>query len=173
MASAVDSIDVIIVTSLFQLSEECLLNRWCHCLVVCQSNTATAACCCSVFCQVQQVFGHLLESQLQYYEPESFWRVFRLWGQTVNIHDQQDALDFYQATIDQMDEQLKVSVGYWPGQGVRSLYVTEHAKMRYFSKRWHHDFFTFLYRANWDQQNKLSHVLIFQKFVEICEFEVE
>ncbi|KAK2177004.1 hypothetical protein NP493_624g01033 [Ridgeia piscesae] len=61
----------------------------------------------SVFCQVQQVFGHLLESQLQFYEPEVFWKVFRLWGQTVNIRDQQDALDFYQAIIDQMDEQLK------------------------------------------------------------------
>jgi len=63
-----------------------------------------------VFCQVQQVFGHLLESQLQFYEPEVFWKVFRLWGQTVNIRDQQDALDFYQAIIDQMDEQLKVSL---------------------------------------------------------------
>ena len=67
-------------------------------------------CCSSVFCQVQQVFGHLLESQLQFYEPEVFWKVFRLWGQTVNIRDQQDALDFYQAIIDQMDEQLKVSL---------------------------------------------------------------
>lgn len=62
----------------------------------------------SVFYQIQNVFGHLLESKLQYYVPETFWKVFKLWGQIVNIREQQDALDFYQALIDQLDEQLKV-----------------------------------------------------------------
>jgi len=62
-----------------------------------------------VLYQVQQVLGHLLESKLQYYIPERFWQVFHLWGNTpVNIREQQDALDFFQAFIDQVDEQIKV-----------------------------------------------------------------
>ena len=55
------------------------------------------------------MFGHLLESKLQYYIPEKFWKVFKLWGQGINIREQQDALDFYQALIDQVDEQVKVN----------------------------------------------------------------
>ncbi|KAL5016318.1 hypothetical protein ScPMuIL_005907 [Solemya velum] len=61
----------------------------------------------SVFFQIQQVFGHLMESKLQYHEPEKFWKVFKLWGQTVNIREQQDAFDFFQALIDQCDEHMK------------------------------------------------------------------
>lgn len=61
-----------------------------------------------MFFQIQQVLGHLLESKLQYHEPEKFWKVFKLWGQTVNIREQQDAFDFFQALIDQIDEHLKV-----------------------------------------------------------------
>lgn len=62
----------------------------------------------SVFYQLQQVFGQLLESKLQSYEPEKFWKVFRLWGQVVNIREQQDAFDFFTALIDQGDEYTKV-----------------------------------------------------------------
>ena len=62
----------------------------------------------SVFYQVQQMFGQLLDSQLQCYTPDAFWDVFRLWGQAVNVREQQDAFDFYTAIIDQMDEQMKV-----------------------------------------------------------------
>lgn len=29
----------------------------------------------SVFYQVQSLFGHLMESKLQYYVPENFWKV--------------------------------------------------------------------------------------------------
>lgn len=64
---------------------------------------------CSVFHQLQQILGHLTESQLQYYSPDKFWKVFKLWGESVNIHEQQDALDFFQALLDQIDEFLKVS----------------------------------------------------------------
>ncbi|XP_078316796.1 ubiquitin carboxyl-terminal hydrolase 24-like [Crassostrea virginica] len=53
------------------------------------------------------MLGHLQESKLQYHEPECFWKVFKLWGQTVNIREQQDAFDFFQALIDQIDEHLK------------------------------------------------------------------
>ena len=66
----------------------------------------------SVFYQVQHIFGHLTDSKLQYHEPESFWKVFKLWGQTINVHEQQDAFDFFQALIDQMDEQMKVSFSW-------------------------------------------------------------
>lgn len=62
----------------------------------------------SVFYQLQQVFGQLLESKLQYFEPEKFWKVFKLWGQVVNIREQQDAFDFFTALMDQADEYTKV-----------------------------------------------------------------
>ena len=62
----------------------------------------------SVLYQAQQVFGHLLESKLQYYVPERFWSVFKLWGQSINVREQQDALDFYQALVDQCEEHIKV-----------------------------------------------------------------
>ncbi|CAF2465501.1 unnamed protein product [Rotaria sp. Silwood2] len=61
----------------------------------------------SLFYQVQQVFGHLMESKMQYYSPESLWKVFRLWGQEINIREQQDAFDFFTAMTDQIDEYLK------------------------------------------------------------------
>ena len=61
----------------------------------------------SLFYQLQQVFGHLMESKMQYYSPESLWKVFRLWGQEINIREQQDAFDFFTAMTDQIDEYLK------------------------------------------------------------------
>ena len=43
----------------------------------------------SVFFQVQSVFGHLMDSKLQYFAPEQFWKCFKLWGQPVNVREQQ------------------------------------------------------------------------------------
>ncbi|XP_035828590.1 LOW QUALITY PROTEIN: ubiquitin carboxyl-terminal hydrolase 24 [Aplysia californica] len=63
----------------------------------------------SVFYQIQLMFGHLMESRLQYHEPEKFWSVFKLWGHTVNIREQQDSFDFFQAVLDQIDEHMKAS----------------------------------------------------------------
>ncbi|CAF0751200.1 unnamed protein product [Adineta ricciae] len=60
-----------------------------------------------LFCQLQQVFGHLMESKMQYYSPEALWKVFRLWGQEINVREQQDAFDFFTAMTDQIDEYLK------------------------------------------------------------------
>ncbi len=68
----------------------------------------------SVYSQMQNVFAHLLESKLQYYVPEKFWKVFKLWGEVVNVREQQDAFDFYQSVIDQTDEQLKVGTDFHP-----------------------------------------------------------
>ncbi len=53
----------------------------------------------SVFYQLQNVFGHLLESKLKYYEPERFWHCFRLFGQPVNVREQQDAFEFFMQVL--------------------------------------------------------------------------
>ena len=62
----------------------------------------------SILPELQGVFGHLLESKLQYYSPENFWKKFKLWGQPVNVREQQDAFDFFCNLTDQVDERLKV-----------------------------------------------------------------
>ncbi|CAF1027234.1 unnamed protein product, partial [Didymodactylos carnosus] len=63
----------------------------------------------TLFYQLQQVFGHLMESKMQFYSPEPLWKVFRLWGQEINIREQQDAFDFFTACTDQIDEYLKTN----------------------------------------------------------------
>jgi ubiquitin carboxyl-terminal hydrolase 9/24 len=60
----------------------------------------------TVFYQLQNVFGHLLESKLQHYIPEKFWHTFRLFGQPVNVREQQDAFEFFTQIVDQVDEFL-------------------------------------------------------------------
>jgi len=72
-----------------------------------QTTTTTTSNDSSLFYQLQQVFGHLMESKMQYYSPESLWKVFRLWGQEINVREQQDAFDFFTALTDQIDEYLK------------------------------------------------------------------
>ncbi|VDM41159.1 unnamed protein product [Toxocara canis] len=56
---------------------------------------------------VQSIFAHLLGSELQYYTPRFFWNHFRFYGQAVNVREQQDALEFYNAMFDSIDEGLK------------------------------------------------------------------
>ncbi|XP_033116308.1 ubiquitin carboxyl-terminal hydrolase 24-like [Anneissia japonica] len=63
----------------------------------------------TVFYQLQMIFGHLMESKLQFYEPDRFWRVFKLWGEPVNIREQQDAFEFFTDLTDQIDEFLKAN----------------------------------------------------------------
>ena len=60
----------------------------------------------TIFFQLQNVFGHLSESKLQFYEPEKFWKCFRLFGQPVNVREQQDAFEFFTQIVDQVDEFL-------------------------------------------------------------------
>ena len=59
-----------------------------------------------------QLFLNLLFSQLQYYDPVGFWNTFRLWNTDTPIdpHEQQDAFDFFQSLIDQLDEGMKVHI---------------------------------------------------------------
>lgn len=61
----------------------------------------------SVYWQLQNVMAHLKESKLEYYVPEPFWKAFRMWGQEVNLREQQDAFDFFISLTDQIDEHLK------------------------------------------------------------------
>lgn len=67
----------------------------------------------SLLYQLQTVFGHLLESQLAYHVPEAFWRCFRLWGAPVNVREQQDASEFFNNLLDQVDEYLQ-KIGWDP-----------------------------------------------------------
>ncbi|KAG7249520.1 hypothetical protein CRUP_029570, partial [Coryphaenoides rupestris] len=61
----------------------------------------------SVFCQVQSLFGHLMESKLQYYIPENFWKIFKMWNKELYVREQQDAYEFFTSLVDQLDEHLK------------------------------------------------------------------
>lgn len=61
----------------------------------------------SLFYQLQTVFAHLMESQLQYYVPDKFWKCFRMDGQPVNVREQQDAFEFYTRLTEQVDDYLK------------------------------------------------------------------
>uniref|UniRef100_A0A8C5WGL6 Ubiquitin carboxyl-terminal hydrolase 24 n=1 Tax=Leptobrachium leishanense TaxID=445787 RepID=A0A8C5WGL6_9ANUR len=61
----------------------------------------------SVFYQVQSLFGHLMESKLQYYVPENFWKIFKMWNKELYVREQQDAYEFFTSLIDQLDEYLK------------------------------------------------------------------
>ncbi|KAF7258606.1 hypothetical protein EG68_07937 [Paragonimus skrjabini miyazakii] len=63
----------------------------------------------NILLQTQRLLGHLLESQMGYYDPVDFLKSFRPWdtSEAVNPGEQQDAFDFFQALIDQLDEELK------------------------------------------------------------------
>ena len=63
---------------------------------------------CSILPDLQTVFGHLRESKLQFYTPDTFWKNFKLYGQPINVREQRDALEFFNDLIDQVDEILKV-----------------------------------------------------------------
>lgn len=57
--------------------------------------------------QVQAIFGHLACSRLQYYVPKGLWRHFKLQGEPVNLREQQDAVEFFMALVESLDEALK------------------------------------------------------------------
>ncbi|XP_031724129.1 ubiquitin carboxyl-terminal hydrolase 24 isoform X7 [Anarrhichthys ocellatus] len=65
----------------------------------------------SVFYQVQSLFGHLMESKLQYYIPENFWKIFKMWNKELYVREQQDAYEFFTSLVDQLDEHLKQKMG--------------------------------------------------------------
>jgi ubiquitin carboxyl-terminal hydrolase 9/24 len=78
-----------------------------------------------IFRHIQWIFGHLLESKLQFYVPRGFWKIFkyvsfvfkwfiveffvkiRFSGEPVNLRDQHDAVEFLNTVVDSVDEGLK------------------------------------------------------------------
>eukprot|EP00045_Choanoeca_perplexa_P018410 m.291041 g.291041 ORF g.291041 m.291041 type:complete len:3212 (-) comp17811_c0_seq4:1418-11053(-) len=60
----------------------------------------------SIVFHLQRIFANLQGLKQQHYTPVGFWKTFRLWGDPVNIHRQDDAAAFFQNVIDQADEQL-------------------------------------------------------------------
>ena len=61
--------------------------------------------------QVQSSFAHLLQGVAQYYVPEGFWKAYRHWGEPIRVSEQQDAREFFDNLIDQLDENL-AKMGY-------------------------------------------------------------
>jgi len=60
-----------------------------------------------IYRHIQQIFGHLLESKLQFYIPRGFWKIFKFSGEPVNLRDQHDAVEFLNTVVDSVDEALK------------------------------------------------------------------
>ncbi|CAF0941972.1 unnamed protein product [Adineta ricciae] len=60
-----------------------------------------------IFRHIQWIFGHLLESKLQFYIPRGFWKIFKFSGEPVNLRDQHDAVEFLNTVVDSIDEALK------------------------------------------------------------------
>ncbi|UJR08730.1 hypothetical protein I4U23_012987 [Adineta vaga] len=61
-----------------------------------------------IFRQIQRIFGHCLDSKLQFYIPRGFWKIFKFAGEPVNVRDQQDAVEFLNTLVDNIDEALKI-----------------------------------------------------------------
>eukprot|EP00047_Mylnosiga_fluctuans_P003754 m.230773 g.230773 ORF g.230773 m.230773 type:complete len:2224 (-) comp12113_c0_seq1:1381-8052(-) len=73
-------------------------------LSVCETPEAAQA--DNVLFQVQSSFAHMLAGLAQYYVPEGFWKAYRHWGEPVSVREQQDAREFFDNLIDQLDENL-------------------------------------------------------------------
>uniref|UniRef100_A0A7E4W3S7 USP domain-containing protein n=1 Tax=Panagrellus redivivus TaxID=6233 RepID=A0A7E4W3S7_PANRE len=56
---------------------------------------------------VQNMFAHLLASEEQFFTPGDFWDIFQFGGRDVNVREQQDAVEFFNAFADGLDESLK------------------------------------------------------------------
>eukprot|EP00043_Microstomoeca_roanoka_P005964 m.59150 g.59150 ORF g.59150 m.59150 type:complete len:2271 (+) comp13209_c0_seq2:2748-9560(+) len=57
--------------------------------------------------QVARMVAHLQYSNRQFYTPHGLWKTYRHWGAPVNVREQQDACEFFNCLIDQVDEGLK------------------------------------------------------------------
>ncbi|EDO35056.1 predicted protein [Nematostella vectensis] len=62
----------------------------------------------NVLRQIQYIFGHLSQSQLQFHIPKGFWKTFKFLGEPVNLREQHDALEFFNNLLDNLDEGMKV-----------------------------------------------------------------
>ena len=85
-----------------------------------------------MFFQIQCIMAYLMESKKQYFSPEKFWSSFKLFGESINVREQQDAFEFFNSLTDQLDEELKVGcacVG-WGGGGGACVRAYVHACLR-------------------------------------------
>eukprot|EP00055_Hartaetosiga_balthica_P010709 m.46576 g.46576 ORF g.46576 m.46576 type:complete len:2422 (-) comp7278_c0_seq1:386-7651(-) len=55
---------------------------------------------------VVNMFGHMKYSDRKYFAPRGIWKTYKHWGTPVNVREQQDACEFFNCLIDQMDEGL-------------------------------------------------------------------
>lgn len=60
----------------------------------------------SVLYQVQSSFAHMLMGLAQHYAPEGFWKSYRHYGEPVSVREQQDAREFFDNLVDQLDGHL-------------------------------------------------------------------
>eukprot|EP00051_Salpingoeca_urceolata_P010816 m.132959 g.132959 ORF g.132959 m.132959 type:complete len:2404 (+) comp16869_c0_seq3:193-7404(+) len=63
----------------------------------------------SVLFQIQSAFAHLLDSEMQFFAPEGFWKAYRHYGEPVDVREQQDAREFFDNLVDQLDEKFKAA----------------------------------------------------------------
>ncbi|XP_072033865.1 ubiquitin carboxyl-terminal hydrolase 24-like [Amphiura filiformis] len=56
--------------------------------------------------QIHRIF-RALQTSSTVVTPRDFWNVFKLWGQSINTCEQQDAYEFYTDLVNQLDECLK------------------------------------------------------------------
>eukprot|EP01044_Picomonas_judraskeda_P001655 COSAG03_NODE_104_length_12717_cov_48.683547_2_plen_1586_part_00 len=61
----------------------------------------------SAFFQVQRLFTYLNHSTLEYYNPLGFCKAFKDYdGQSIPLHEHQDAFEFFNRLVDQIDDDL-------------------------------------------------------------------
>ena len=58
--------------------------------------------------ELESIFLHLRKTNREFYSPEKFWQSFRMRNtdNVINIHEQQDAFDFFISLTDQIDEYI-------------------------------------------------------------------
>ena len=61
-----------------------------------------------ILAAIQSVFANLAGSELEAYTPDEFWNIFQLNERIVNVHEQQDAYEFYNKVVDLIDEGMEV-----------------------------------------------------------------
>jgi ubiquitin carboxyl-terminal hydrolase 9/24 len=76
-------------------------------VVIPQNGTAERGYSVTVLQSVQSLFAHLIGSKMQYYIPRFFWETFMLGGVHLNLREQQDALEFFNALADVIDDGMK------------------------------------------------------------------
>lgn len=60
-----------------------------------------------ILAAIQSVFANLAGSELEAYTPDEFWTIFKLNERIVNVHEQQDAYEFYNKVVDLIDEGME------------------------------------------------------------------